>query len=619
ILFGPGGPEPLANCARSGAGRPGPRAWPANTATEPKNECGPVVPWAPCTPKSVGGFSAAGYFFGRKLHQELGVPIGLINSSWSGTAVEAWTPWEFQKDDPVAVQIRESWDKREAEYTPEKAQARFDEQMTKYKTIRQEWADGGKQGKVPRRPRKQEKPRTYRNYPCNLYNAMIHPLAPYALRGAIWYQGEANSGRGKHYEVMLTNLIASWRAKWGSDFPFYFVQLPNFTQPWTTPVQNSGWADIRESFMNVAKKVPGTGMAITIDVGEADNIHPKNKQDVGDRLARLALHDTYGKTGFSRCGPVPQSCDFQGSRAIVTFDTGGSPLAIKDGGELVGFALTGLGGKSVRAQASILGDNQVVVTSPEMKEPFMVHYAWAPNPVGVNLFNKDGLPATPFRFGEIPPLDCFAKMLPEEAAAYKLVYAFDPLNGRTVNGNTSFVYPTDNSAKITTFRKIAYFLALQNLDGTIRYAFVSMDPFTDDVSKIGVPAKATGARFQQNVTGALVKSNAEGIVTGAFAEGCNIEFWDCNYGGANAAKVPNASSALHDFGDQMSTAKSPGYGCMQIHNWQAKQCVICFNKFSSGRNADLGIGNSPGPHPDWTFSSSGKTYSRAEFKVLVLP
>jgi sialate O-acetylesterase len=448
---------------------------------------------------------------------------------------------------------------------------------------------------------------------------MIAPLIPYALRGVIWYQGEHNSGRGKHYEVMLTNLITVWRSKWGHDFPFYFVQLPNFTAPWENPVENGGWAEIRESFMNVAKKLPGTGMAITVDIGEADNIHPKNKQDVGKRLALLALHDIYGKTGFSRCGPVPTRCEFRGGKAIVTFDTGGSPLAIRGEGELTGFALTGMAGRTVRARAVIQGDNRVVVSSPEVPEPLVLHYAWAANPVGVNLANRDGLPATPFRFGEIPPLDCFAKMLPEEAKKWKLAYAFDPLNGRLENAGTKFVYNIDHSSRISGFRRVAYFLALQEADGNIRYAFVAMDPFTTDVSKIGVPAKGTGARFQQNVTHALVKSNVPEIATGEFPEGCNIEFWDCNYGPANAANIKNASTTIYDFGDSMNTAKSPGYGSMQIHNWQAKQCVICFNKFNAGRNADLGIGNCPDKQLDWTFSSSGRNYGRAEFKILVLP
>jgi len=248
-----------------------------------------------------------------------------------------------------------------------------------------------------------------------------------------------------------------------------------------------------------------------------------------------------------------------------------------------------------------------------------VHYAWATNPVGVNLANAGGLPASPFRFGEIPEFEVFAKLCPDEAKQYKLVYAWDPISSRLTAGNTTFVYDVDNAAKIKApFKKVAYFMALQGKDGTVTYAFVSMDPFTDDITKIGVPCKASGARFQQNVTNVEVKTNSPNVKAGTFPEGCNIEFWDCNYGGPNAAKIPNAED-IYDFGDSINTDKSPGYSCMQIHNWQEQHSIICFNRFGSGHSADVGIGNSEGKTRDWTFTSSAKTIARAQFLVLVLP
>ena len=585
------------------------------TANAPQAECG-VRAWALCSPDTVGSFTAAGYFFGRKLHQELNVPVGLINSSWGGTCIEAWTPWISQKDDPVVQSIKASWDERDKTYDPEKAKAQYEKDLAAWR----EWHAGERKGKEPRRPRQPCQPRKDQNYPSNLFNAMINPIVPYSIRGAIWYQGEGNAGRGEHYRVQMECKITAWRQMWGYDFPYYFVQLPNFRAPWTKPVEGGGWPDIRESFMNTAKEVPNTGMAITIDIGEENDIHPTNKQDVGDRLARVALHETYGKTGFAWCGPIFKSCEFRDGTARVTFETGGAPLAIKGDGPLFGFALTGQKGVPVRAEAVIEGTDTVVVSSPQIKQPAMVHYAWATNPVGVNLINAGGLPASPFRFGEIPPFDVFAKYLPEESKAYKLVYAFDPTTSHTTDGNTRFVYEHDHSADITaSFKKVAYFMALQDMDGNETYAFVAMDPFTDDVTKIGVPAKATGARFQTKVTGAIVKSNVPGIFTGEYPEGCNIEFWDCNYGPGNEAKVPNADSKLFDFGDQLGTTASPGYGCMQMHNWKEKQCVICFNRFGAGKNNDVGIGDSEGKTRDWTFTSSAKNYARGEFKVLVLP
>lgn len=586
-----------------------------------------VTSWVPCSPESVPGFSAAGYYFGRKLHKDLNVPIGLINSSWGGTGVEAWTPSWGQEDDEVAQRIKENWDKRDADYTPEKEQALFEKQTAEYKVKYEEWVDGGKQGSAPRKPRKEGQPHDNRNYPSNLYNSMIHPIRTFAIRGAIWYQGEHNAGQGTHYEVMLTNLIQSWRKDWGYDFPFYSVQLPNFMTPWKSVVEDSGWPQTREAFIRVGQNVPNTGTAITIDIGEAGNIHPTNKQDVGDRLGRLALHNTYGKEGFAWSGPIPEECEFGDGKAVVSFETGGAPLSIRDGETLVGFALTGDDGVPYPAKATIVGEDKVVVSCEEVPEPCMIHYAWANNPIdpegplgAANLINEGNLPATPFRFGSIPPFETFAKNLPEEAGNYELLYAFDPLKATLVGGE-NFVYEVDNSAKLQgPVKKVAYYLATQDLEGKTTYAFVSMDPFDSDLKKLGVPTKGSGARFQQKVTGVTVKTNAGNVAAGQFPEGCNIEFWDCNYGPGNQTGIEGGDDKLFDFGDQINTDASPGYSCMQIHNWQKKQTVIAFNKFGSGRNCDLGIGSCeiPGKNPDWTFTSSGSEIARAEFKVLIL-
>jgi len=584
------------------------------TAGEPQAEC-QGTPWAPCSPKNVGSFTAAGYFFGRKLYQDLKVPIGLINSSWGGTCIEAWTSWDAQKDDPAVQALRKSWDERDKTYTPEAAQKQFAADKKAWDA----WNAGDKKTRSPARPRLHPQPRKDQNYPANLFNAMINPLVPFALRGAIWYQGEGNSGRGREYRGQLERLIVDWRTRWGVEFPVYFVQLPNFMAPWQSPVEDGGWPQIRESFAKTAKEVPNTGMAITVDIGEENDIHPKNKQDVGDRLARVALHKTYGRQGFAWCGPVAESCQFTGGKAVIKFNTGGAPLAVTGGGKLVGFALTGDDGVTVAADAIIQGQDTVVVSSPKVAQPVVVHYAWANNPVGVNLANAGGLPASPFRFGEMPKFAVFAKFLPAEAKAYQVVYGFDPLAGKLTEGGTRFVYDTDNSAQIKgPFKKVAYFLAVRDAIGAVSYAFVALDPFTSDVAQIGVPTVASGARFQQKVSGAIVKTNAPGVSSGEFAEGCNIEFYPCNYGPQNAAKIPGAEEGVFDFGDAMAAQNTPGYGAMQIHHWQAKQSIICFNRFGGGRGCDLGLGNSEGKTRDWTFTGSGKNYSQAEFLVLVL-
>ncbi|MCX7008141.1 MAG: 9-O-acetylesterase [Kiritimatiellaeota bacterium] len=584
------------------------------TANEPQKEC-KVRGWEVCASNNVGSFTAAGYFFGRKLYKDLNVPIGLINSSWGGTCIEAWTSWDVQKDDPAMQSLKKSWDERDKTYTSEADQKQFEAD----KKALAAWNKGDKKTNAPR-PRLQGQPHKSQNYPANLFNAMINPLVPFAIKGAIWYQGEGNSGRGKEYRGQMERLIVNWRTQWGYEFPFYFVQLPNFMAPWQSPVEDGGWPQIRESFAKTAKEVPNTGMAITIDIGEEKDIHPKNKQDVGDRLGRVALHQTYGLKGFAWSGPVAESCKFEGGKAVIRFNNGGAPLAVKGGGKIVGFALTGADGLTVHADAVIEGKDTAVVSSPKVAQPVVVHYAWANNPVGVNLANAEGLPASPFRFGEMPKFTVLAKLLPDEARAYKLLYSFDPLAGKLTDGGNRFVYDTDNSAQLKgPFKKVAYFLALKDRAGAVSYAFVAMDPFSPDAAKLGVPTVASGARFQQKVTGVTVKTNAKGVTAGEFSEGCNIEFWPSNYGSQNTAKIPNAEEQVYDFGDSVEAKGGAGYGSMQIHNWQGKHSIICFNRFGGGHTCDLGLGNSEGKTRDWTFTSSGQNYSQAEFLVLVLP
>lgn len=235
----------------------------------------------------------------------------------------------------------------------------------------------------------------------------------------------------------------------------------------------------------------------------------------------------------------------------------------------------------------------------------------------MNLINKEGLPASPFRFGKKPEFNFLKKFLPEIAEKYELVYDINPKRAICAKG-THFVYKKDNSDKIKRpFNRIAYFLALSDFSGKTQYALVEMDAFTDDIKKIGVPDKASGARFQCPVKNVKVTSNVPEIKTGLFPDGCNIEFWDCNYNGNNAKKVPGATN-IYDFGDNMVTESSPGYGSMQIHNNKEKQSIICFNHFRAGDAADVGIGNSKTKKTsDWTFTKSAKNHAVTELKVLI--
>lgn len=308
--------------------------------------------WKVCGPDTVGNFTAVGYFFGRDLRRALGVPVGLIDSSWGGTYVQAWTSTRCI---PNASELR--------------------------------W-----------RARKNANWATSPNRPGVLYNGMIAPLIPYAIRGAIWYQGESNAGEAYAYRTMFPNMIECWREDWGQgDFPFLFVQLAPFQKIADQP-QESAWAELREAQLLTSLNSPKTGMAVITDCGDPNDIHPTQKEPVGARLALAALGIAYDQP-VVYSGPVYKSVKIKGSNAIVSFGSVGGGLVAK-GGELTGFTIAGEDRKFYNASAKIVG-NTVVVSSPEVPHPMSVRYGWADCPV-VNLYNKEGLPASPFRTDSFP-------------------------------------------------------------------------------------------------------------------------------------------------------------------------------------------------------------------------
>lgn len=225
---------------------------------------------------------------------------------------------------------------------------------------------------------------------------MIAPLVPYGIRGAIWYQGESNVNVRKLYPALQKSLIEDWRARWGrGDFPFLFVQLAPNKAPYPQEPTTSSLASMREA-QATSLTLPNTGMAVTLDIGDEKDVHPRNKQDVGARLARLALHDTYGKKDVVPCGPVFTMSEIEDGRVVLHFDQVDKGLVAKDG-ELKHFAIAGDDRKFVWADAEIDDDDKVIVSSPDIPRPAYVRYAWADNPAGANLFNSEGLPAAPFR------------------------------------------------------------------------------------------------------------------------------------------------------------------------------------------------------------------------------
>jgi sialate O-acetylesterase len=338
--------------------------------------------WKTCSPEMIGGYSAVAYHFARDLQAARKVPIGIIQSDWGGSPAEVWMNREsleinsrYQSE--ILDASAEAWKKHQQaliDFEKEKAVAASKGEEFKKQAPRFGWR------------------------PTELYNGMIAPLIPYAISGAIWYQGESNAGRAEQYRTLFPDMIRNWRRDWGQgDFTFLQVQLAPFMKIQDQP-QESGWAELREAQLLATKVMPNVGMVVITDVGDPADIHPRKKQPVGARLALAARGIAYGEK-IEYSGPLYRSMRVDGGRIALSFDHVGKGLEARDG-ELKGFAICGEDRRFVWAKAEIVGDS-VIVSSPEVAKPVAVRYGWADCPV-VNLWNKDGLPASPFRTDDFP-------------------------------------------------------------------------------------------------------------------------------------------------------------------------------------------------------------------------
>jgi len=365
--------------------------------------------WKACSPETISGFSAVGYYFGRNLHTELEVPVGIIQCSWGGTRCEAWTSREALLEEPAANEILVDWkvqtllfDKERAETAYKERLVRWEEQIERIKERNASLKPGEKPIKVIRKPGMEADPALSRHHPSAIYNAMIVPITGYAIRGAIWYQGESNQDRAAQYAEIFPAMIKDWRAKWQDDFSFYFAQLANYRDPVEEAGIEHPWAELQWAQFLTAKGLKGTGMAVINDLGEAKNVHPKNKQDVGKRLARLALANDYGKK-IVASGPLYKGMKIERNSIRIFFDHVGTGLKITKGQKLQHVAISGADRVWHWADAYIEG-NTIVATSKKVKQPVAVRYAWAANPESANLANKEGLPASLFRTDAWPLL-----------------------------------------------------------------------------------------------------------------------------------------------------------------------------------------------------------------------
>jgi sialate O-acetylesterase len=390
-------PNPAPEILR--ADHPGLRLFlvPKRTAAEPREDV--EAQWKVCAPAAVRPFSAVAYYFGLEVHRKLGVPVGMIASAWGGTLIEPWTPPAGYAAVPEVKPILDRHLARSAEYR---------EKLAKSLPVIDAWAKDVKralaaEASLPAEPALEpiENPWDSPQSPTALYNGMIHALTPFAIRGAIWYQGESNRNDGLLYEKKMEALIRGWREVWKiGDFPFYYVQLAPYNYGYDrnmkgSPVRDAERLPVIWEAQRSALRIPATGMAVVTDIADLTNIHPINKFDVGRRLALWARARTYGETDLVHSGPLYRSMAIDGDKARIAFDHVGGGLIANDAQPLVWFEIAGEDRIFYKAEAEIDGDT-VVVRSPRVSAPKAVRFGWHELAVP-NLANKEGLPASPFR------------------------------------------------------------------------------------------------------------------------------------------------------------------------------------------------------------------------------
>lgn len=332
--------------------------------------------WEICNKDNLKEFSAVAFFFGRTLYKGIKSPVGLIQSSWGGTPAEAWTKFSVIENDSVYAKLLQEYKNTEARYPQD--MKKYESDLANYNVAKEK---GDSTMKAPKKPLGNDHNKAL----SILWNGMIHPLIPYTIRGSVWYQGESNAIRYWDYTKVFSNMISSWRKEWGQgDFPFYFVQIaPQYKQP----------PGIREAQLNAWKTVKNTGMVVITDVGDSTNIHPRNKQVVGERLADWALAKNYGKK-ISFSGPAYKSMKIKDYKILLSFDYTDKGLKASNG-NLMGFEIAGADKHFYKAEARISG-NKIEVSASDVHTPVAVRYGWG-NFFRVNLMNGAGLPASPFR------------------------------------------------------------------------------------------------------------------------------------------------------------------------------------------------------------------------------
>ena len=508
---------------------------------EPVDDVESKKGWEVSTPETVGSWTAVGYFFSKELHENLDVPVGLINSSWGGSNIMPFTPLEGFK---LVPELSETVGHIEASLPGNPAYERsIREAMAQTRT----WLKETKQAleddtRVAFPPSLPKSAIALQNWPdpTNKYNAMLHGLVPYRIRGSIWYQGESDRNDGMLYVHKTRAQVEGWRKIWGQpDLPYCYVQIAPYQYGNEDPeILPRFW----EAQAAIEKEIPNTGMVVIHDVGNLKDIHPTNKITVGKRLASLALAKTYGKDVLTG-GPQFDKMTIEDGKLRVLFRRTGSGLVTSDDKSPDWFEIAGDNGLFVPADARIDGKT-VVLSSKDVKKPAAMRYGWH-KLAEPNLRSKEGLPVSPFRAGEINERALLDATVPQ-AKEHELVYSYDIGSAGTTKSQA--VYRLDRADKIKSFDRVAYFLALKKAREPVKYVWVSMDPFAKQAAKLGVPTSSVNVTHKQWVDNMNVQTNVDGLKTGQGLKGY-IEFWPNNYGPQNTAAVEGASDDVFDFGD----------------------------------------------------------------------
>jgi len=567
--------------------------------------------WQTADVEKAKKFSAIAYVFGQTLQEKLGIPIGLIGSYWGGTRIEPWTPpCGFDgipelKGIAYSVNSKLPW-RPEYKENAEKTAAAFKSWLDKFR----EAASNGAELLPPPAFPDSLKPADRNQVPTVLYNAMIYPFVPFAFRGAIWYQGCSNRTDDKYFYKMQA-LFDGWKEVFQNPaMKFYFVQLAPYRYGGDVEALPRIW-EAQSAFEKANE--PQVGMAVINDLGEYGDIHPRRKIPVAERLSAFALARDYGFENIHPDFPRHTGFKHEGNALVVSFEH------VQDwkiaGDTIEGFQIAGVDGLFREAKATMRGTD-IVLSHPEIALPHGVRYLWNETVTG-KLFNEYGLPLTAFRIEE--PIDAETMVKELAGDGWQLAYDLDLFKGVT---NDVAQYSVDNSKQLNgKVKRVAYLVRGQKKNGGNIWLLTTMDAFTPEVAKCGVPCFGAQIDFQQKVKNITVGTNCPGVPSGSFPEG-NIEFWPNNYGTFQVLKLPGANNQKYDFDDNKATTPVDGYGCMQVHLFSQKTTLFAFNNFNTAHEGtDFGIGNNPNPkgNPDWTFARNlASDWNSASIQIFVM-